>query len=543
MKKYISFFVLLAVALTSSATERSATKMRQAALKTLSGAKVKSVLSKPTLEVYSDGTRFSIVSRDDRFPEVLAYGFGDFDIEQAPDNVKWWFERIQRSMEVTAYDDVPRHANRSYIPIKPMVETKWGQDTPYNNYCPTIGKTNAPTGCIATAMAQIMNYHQYPASANFVGRYKVNNRPYTESVNSTYLYPYKIAYGYYIPENSSSVIRLQYTVSEGNSIAELMRDCGYAVEMMYESDGSGAYSYMAGCALVEKFGYPQESVKYLMRDYFTDDEWMDMLYKELSIGCPVLYGGSSEKSGGHAFVFHGMDAEGRACVNWGWQGQFDGYYSIDVLNPGGEDFSEDEDMIIGIRPEARPDDAMSCFIADIPYTFSYNNILKKLTLNFPNGIFNAGIRTFTGRWYLVVEDVNNPNNTTYIDIPNTGGFIEFLSGYTGSFSHDFIATSSYRIYVATKDTDEADWQKVRTIGGAFYYEMTVSDKGIVTIADSPTFVTSSADNTAVRDILYQPESTSSDVRYYDMQGRELSNPTKGFVIRRQGGETKKIFIK
>lgn len=547
MRKFILSLVILTVALSATATERSAEKMRQAALKTLNRTKAKSVISKKTLEVYSDGMQFSIVSRDDRFPEVLAYGYGNFDIEQAPDNVKWWFDRIQHSMEIAIKENTFRRAIKNYSPIAPLMETKWGQGTPYNNYAPIIGNEKAPTGCVATAMAQMMNYQRYPASASFEGSYTVNGQVHTGIVSTEYSWPYKLAYGYYLPTADAQVANMSYLPSQGNSVARLMQDCGYAVNMDYALEGSGAFTYMAGIAFTEKFGYPQASVKYLMREYYSDEEWMDLLHTELENDSPILYAGSSNRSGGHAFVFHGMDTEGRFFVNWGWQGQFDGYYAFDILNPDGEDFSEGEEMVIGVRSTALPTDiAQSCFATDTPYEFSYDNTTKELTTTFTSFIFNATCYNFTGRWSFVIEDLGNSDNTEYLDLDRFDE--EALKPWWGYNAQTLNAEltfdpGSYRIYFATLDKGETNWQYVRTIGGPIYYDMTVTADGVVTIAETPTYTTSNPGATAIREIRQQSTTTSSEVRYYDLQGREVNGTTKGVIIRRQGNETKKVVVK
>lgn len=546
MKKHIFLWTFLVSVLAASATERPAVKMRQAAFKTLNEIKAKRVISSSTLEVYSDGERFSIVSRDDHFPEVLAYGFGHFNIEEAPDNVKWWFDRIQHSMERAIAKNVSRNTGRTYVPIDPMVETKWGQGIPYNNYAPIVRNEKAPAGCMATAMAQMMNYQQYPASANFEGTYSVGNLTHRENVNSTYLWPYQLAYGYYLPTaDAEEVSKISYTPKQGNNVAALLRDCGYAVNMSYNNSGSGAITFNAGAAFVEKFDYPRESVKYLMRDYFTDEEWMDMLYAELASNSPVLYAGGSDKSGGHAFVIHGMDADGLAFVNWGWQGQFDGYYAIDMLNPSDEDFSDDEEMVIGVRPAPLQTDVIqSCFATDTPYVFSYDNEAKELTIEFTSFVFNATCYAFTGRWCLVVEDVANSDSVEFIDMLDEGFVLEGYYGFSPWSDSDTLTfePGTYRLYFATLDAGEAQWQYVRTAGGSFYYDMVVAADGTVTIASAPTFVTSEPNiPLAIYDVPQQSPATSSVVRYYDLQGREVGSETRGLVIMKQGNTVRKVF--
>ena len=538
-----------------SAAERPTTKMRKAAAKTLDVSKAKVTLSKPTLDVYNDGKRFAIVSRDDRFPALLAYGLGNFDIDKAPANVKWWFEAVQRSMDKAVKENVTRRATAVYTPVTPFVVTKWGQTTPYNNYCPVFekDKTKAPTGCMATAMAQIINYQEYPASAKFEGSYTVDDIEKTAMVESTYNYPYNIAYGNYLPTADGEVEQMSYTPLQGNKIAALMRDCGYSIGMNYNANASGGLSVFSGAAFIEKFGYPKASVKYLQRYFYADEDWMDMVYSELQNKTPIVYAGSSKDSGGHAFVLHGMDAEGLVFVNWGWSGAYDGYYDINVLTPGVDDFSGAQEMVIGARPTALSTDVWhSIFATEEPYTLSFDNNNKKLILKLVEGIYNQACLVFKGKWVLLLENIDNPEKTEYLDLIDEGEFIDIFHGYgSGTITWELtIEPGTYHIYVATADVGEANWQYVRTFGGCFYYDMTVEDNGTVTISTTPTFTTATApeapeipEPTGIQNILAKPIVSVEPVRYFDLQGREVNGSTKGLLIRRQGDEVKKVIVR
>ena len=559
MRKIALSLLFLTVAVfTVSAAERSVAKMRQAALRSLNSTKAECVLNKKTLEVFTDGNRFSIVSRDDRFPAVLAYGNGNFDVNNMPSNVKWWLEHTQRCMELAIEGKASVRAPKTYTPVAPLMTTKWGQDSPYNDMCPRISgdekdqdSPRASTGCVATAMAQIMNYQQYPATVHFNGASYLGDELYEErEIQSIYSWPYLIAYGSYLPDGYTSMkdIKSQsYSVIQGKHVATLLRDCGYAVNMEYTEEGSGAVVVDASNALVNKFDYPKQSVKYYYNSFYTAEEWMDILYAELVNGCPVLYSGTDEQSGGHAFVLHGMDADGLAYVNWGWDGLYDGYYAVSMLTPGGEDCNFSEvgvDMITGIRPTVLSTDIiLSLFATDKPYQFGYDNDTHKLSLTLSAALYNMTSRDFKGRWCLVIENVNNPEDIEYEDLMEVGDIVKYWSGYdaqTVTFDATFIK-GTYHIYMATLDEGETAWQYVRTVGGAFYYDLTVDDKGKATFAETPTFITGGTSPTAIRYIRQQPNDNS--VRYYNLQGQEVNSSTKGLIIRKQGNEMKKVMVK
>lgn len=555
-KLSLSLLFLIVAVLTISAAERSVAKMRQAALRSLNSTKAECVLNKKTLEVYTDGRRFSIVSRDDRFPAVLAYGNGNFDVNKIPSNVKWWLEHTQRCMELAIEGKASVRAPKSYTPVAPLMTTKWGQGYPYNDMCPRISgderdqdSPHAPTGCVATAMAQILNYQQYPSEVRFNGACYLGDELYEErEIQSTYSWPFLIAYGSYLPDGYTSYEDTKsqsYSVIQGKRIATLLRDCGYAVEMEYTEYGSGASTPDAGNAFVNKFNYPEQSVKFYYNWYYTAEEWMDILYAEFVNGCPVLYSGTDAQSGGHAFVLHGMDVDGLVYVNWGWDGLYDGYYTVGMLTLDDCNFSEvEEDMITGIRPTALSTDAvMSVFATDEPYQFEYDNETKALSLILKQGIYNLNCQDFKGRWCLVVENVNDSEDILFSDLIDEGTIVEYWSGY-GAQTVSFDATfgkGTYHIYMATLDEGETVWQYVRTVGGAIYYDLTVDANGKVTIADKPTFTTGGASPTAIRSIRQQTNDNS--VRYYNLQGQEVNGSFKGLLIHKQGNEMKKVVVK
>ena len=562
MKKPILSLLLLIVAITLSAAERSNSMMRRAAVSNLNASTAKVTLSKPTLDVYNDGKQFAIVSRDDRFPAVLAYGMGNFDIEKAPDNVKWWFEAVQRSMDKAIKQNNPRRADVAYTPVAPMMTTKWGQDSPFNDMCPRESgnehdteSPRSPSGCVATAMAQIMNYHQYPASVKFTGSCYLNDGEeiYDErEIQSTYSWPYLISYGSYLPDGYTSmadVITQDYTPLQAKRIATLLRDCGYAIGMSYTQDGSGAPSYIAGSAFLDVFKYPQQSVKYWDRIYYSDKEWMDLLQTEMLNNSPVLCGGfDSELKAGHAFVFHGMDAEGKVYVNWGWLGLYDGYYAIDLLTPSeSDDFSYRQEVVTGIRPEALATDvARSLFATDSPYKFSYNSATTELSYELVDGLYNLTYADFVGRLCVVIENESNPSETQLFDFLEEGEILSPLWGFIPQknlLGKETFAPGTYRIYFASKADDEESWQYARTVGGPIYYEATVGADGKMTISETPTYISGSEVPSAIREVNKPTVNGTSVPRYFDLQGREVNGSTKGLIIRRQGDEVKKVLVR
>ena len=159
-------------------------------------------------------------------------------------------------------------------------------------------------------------------------------------------------------EMRSQYVGGNYTTEEANAVAELMHACGVAVDMEYSPSSSGAYSFKVGQALIDYFGY-DENLGYVCRQYFTSEEWINMIKTELSERRPVLYNGAS-KDVGHEFVFDGYDSQDMVHVNWGWGGLNNGYFevvSLDPSSPGigggtnlGGGFIYQQGMLIGLQP-------------------------------------------------------------------------------------------------------------------------------------------------------------------------------------------------
>jgi hypothetical protein len=363
------------------AGERTKEEMRMAALNTLSiknktrgvvtkTSDLKEYLTKEKLSVFGcEDLGFAVVTSDDSFEEVIGYSVTNFSGEM-PCGFKWWLEAANEVME-NAKGQIPSRSHSRGVTQKssvgPLITTKWGQNKPYNNKCIlTIeGKDySLVTGCVATAMAQVMNYYKYPKKGkgenSYIKRYQYNSsiiehKFYSKFENSYYDWNNMLDdYSGYWYSNTEN----QYT----NAVSLLMSDCGIAVNMNYNTGSSGASSYNVPIGLKKYFSYTfwdETNTKYNRNDYSNND-WMNLIYSALNNNHPILYCGSG--TGGHMFVIHGYDSNGKVYVNWGWDGRYDGYYMIDMLTPGTHNYNYNQEMIIPI-PEG---DVVETF-----YTLSY----------------------------------------------------------------------------------------------------------------------------------------------------------------------------
>lgn len=309
--------------------------------------------SAPAAYVYSRGMQgFMIVSADDVAAPVLGYSDdNDFDVNNIPDNMRAWLgfyaDEIAWARENGASVYTPQKSTRAdRSSIAPMITTTWSQEAPYNGMCPKIGSKQTVTGCVATAMAQIMNYHRYPTAAGSgKASVSVNGTTYTMDFSQT-------VFDWNNMLNSYSGTSNQ---TQKDAVALLMKACGYSVDMNYTTSASGAVQAKVAGALIYNFGY-DKGVADVQRGCYTTSDWNDLIYAQLAKKQPVQYGGQSS-AGGHSFVCDGYSQNNYFHINWGWGGMSDGYFLLSALDPesqgtggsgNGSGFDSDQDAVINI---------------------------------------------------------------------------------------------------------------------------------------------------------------------------------------------------
>lgn len=273
--------------------------------------------------IFSRNNSFIAVSADDRAEALLAYSDNSFNPEDMPAALVWWLSEYAREIEALPQEAIAatsESAADTKAPIEPLVKTHWNQSEPYNNKCPLVNGKRAVTGCIATALAQIMNYHRYPA----VGQGSITN-----STNGTTLDFSTVTFDWDNMEDSYSE---NSSVEQEDAVATLMYAAGMAVDMRYSSSESGAKSDVIAEAMYKYFNY-DKSIYTAYRDYYGIKDWNDFVYNQLVEYGPVQYSGTNSQGGGHSFVCDGYSTDGYFHINWGWGGVSDGYYKLSALDP------------------------------------------------------------------------------------------------------------------------------------------------------------------------------------------------------------------
>ncbi|MCH5224459.1 MAG: C10 family peptidase [Muribaculaceae bacterium] len=312
----------------------------------------------PSLYVFRQaGEGFMILSADDVAAPLLGYSdTGTFDPDNIPPALQSWLNGYQEQIEYMRLNDINEtfeESTRASLPnwsgVGPLVKTTWDQNEPYDELCPKIGNVTCPTGCVATAMAQVMNYFKYPekgqGSISYISEGSQNLQLEMDFSATTFDWDNML-------NNYES--NVNYPANQVTAVATLMKAAGYAVRMNYNTGQSGAVSGYIPGALITYFGY-DPSAMFVSRNQKTYTEWATLIYNNLKNVGPVIYDGDTATSGGHSFVCDGY-SNGFFHFNWGWAGVSDGYYRLDALNPtalgtggaaGGFNFRQD--AVVNIR--------------------------------------------------------------------------------------------------------------------------------------------------------------------------------------------------
>ena len=280
--------------------------------------------------VFNDdtGKGFVVVAGDDKMGEVLAYSHeASIDMANLNPEARYLFDTYRQVFEVLGKNKGlttrAETATKATDDVQPLLKSKWGQDYPYSK------QTQYVTGCVATAVAQVMYYHKWPAQGKGQESYKVT---FDNTVRSADFTKSHYDWDNMLPDYN----RRNVTTKQEDAVALLMNDVGIATNMQYTDRASSTQSYMAERALRNYFDYDASMVT---RSYEGVDKFIEIVKKELRNGFPLYISGDSKTGGGHAWVCDGFDKEDMFHMNFGWNGQADGYYSLatlDVKSTGSE---------------------------------------------------------------------------------------------------------------------------------------------------------------------------------------------------------------
>lgn len=375
---------------------------------------------------------FVVVGNVEGHERVLGSSPSRYDADAMPCGLRWWLDAVSRaSRHPEAPEETASTHRASYTSTPNFLTTTWGQWSPFNDLCPKDDDNKTcPTGCAATAIAQVMRYYQWPQQGHGIGEYHIIDdnrnilRTETEAISGVYDW-----------QNMTDSYKSTATDVEKEAVATLMADCGKAVEMRYNIKGSGAYVFNQALGMARHFSYDSLAMNYLQRAHFSRDEWLAVIAEEIQHHRPVLYAGYSKQngaSGGHAFILSGMESDGRVYVNWGWNGSHDGFFELYGLTVGNNSLADDQEMIIGIYPadgtspggEYRSQ--WSVYKWDRPYLATD----KSIYINY-YWVINQHFLPFTGDVGLLIESTDGQGYSQMKLLEEMyDGELGFEAGYT-----------------------------------------------------------------------------------------------------------------
>lgn len=279
----------------------------------------------------SQGPGFVIISGDDAARTVLGYSFDEeFPADNIPAHMVSWMGEIENQVRYIRENNLPPSqapASVSGQVVKELTTARWNQGSPYNRQCPYDGNVHSVTGCVATAMAIVLRYHKWPdAGVGVIPGYTTD----TKQINVP-----EIALGHeYDWDNMPMVFNGSSTTKNIQAVSRLMADCGAMIRMDYTANESGAFTTDIPAAFSTFMKY-DAGMSYHERGFYDDSRWHEMLQTEMNERGPLIFSGHSSY-GGHCFVLDGYTTDKYYRVNWGWGGSYNGYYSLDAMEPGGQ---------------------------------------------------------------------------------------------------------------------------------------------------------------------------------------------------------------
>ena len=387
------------------------------------------------LYIYNRGTNgFAIVAGDDSIEHpVIAYSQERaFDINKIAPATRELLTAW--SKQIAAAAGSPRAASRAIdygTDLCHYNTALWDQSEPYNREAPTIGGQRCLTGCVATAMAIIAYYHQWPEKGvGTTPEYSIDDLVVpANTLGRTYDYA-----------NMLSNYSNGYTDTQGDAVAALMKDMGTSVQMGYGVNESWAYFAPVATSMINHFGYSKQTL--LKTEYgYTYDEWVAALQQNLVHCGPTFMGAQNHNyTGGHAFILEGCTSTGYFYVNYGWSGYGNGCYLLPDF-----DYYRDQTVAFDMVPDRTGTSTYQDYLELITVSTNYRGLRSIATEYKPNepfglyigGIHNMGNVAFTGQVQIALCDktgtVKESLATLNVDqlerqyYTSTSGYVKFTS--------------------------------------------------------------------------------------------------------------------
>ena len=403
-------------------------------------------------------TGFVIVSADERVKPILGYSYNnDFVVEDMPDNILNWLDNYEKQIKAVIDNDFQADQairttwsrlrsgqavpTRSGTSVNPLLQTTWNQNCYYNQLCPidSSGPCNRVyAGCVATAMAQVMHYWEWPTQG-------FNSHSYTCDYGTLSV---DFSTATYNHDNMPNAVNSSTSTAQKEEVAKFIYHCGVAVDMDYGPDGSGAYSSDVPAALYNYFAYTDNGT-YQYKSNYSDSAWETLIKQELENMRPVYYSGHG--TGGHAFVCDGYDENSLFHFNWGWSGSSDGYFELSSLTPSSYDFSSSQGAAIGVQSAGT---FMRCSDTELSFSARVGEQSAPQTIMVCGHGLGASISVSVSGDFRVSK--NGYYYSTSLTLPSSGGklYLKYVPTHSGDVTDSLTLTAgSYSITVQLYGTD------------------------------------------------------------------------------------------
>lgn len=445
-----------------------------------------------------DDKGYIVAGADDRIPAVLGYSLkGQYDPTDIPLNMQAWLQSYSDQMAYLNNHPEAAAPRRTVSgkAISPLLTCHWDQIAPYNNSCPVDGDERSLTGCVATAMAQVMYFWQYPNySTTEIPGYTTEKRKIKMPAIAAGTL---IDWSNILPEYNGSE-----TEAQQQAVANLMLLCGTSVQMNYTSDFSGAWGGYVAQSLLSYFDYDVATV-YESHRVYRAAEWNQKVYDELKAGRPVYYDGSSSGSG-HAFVIDGYGGDDYFHVNWGWGGSSDDYFLLSILDPhnntgsgatsSADGYSFDQGAVFGaqpktgVQPTITPILSTNAAVALDGTQFTRNSVNEDFTFRVGFTHYNDMNSEYTFDWGVAYYDPNTlswyvPKGYYSTLAPEYGFFDPSKAPFTFSLGKG-VTNGTYIIKPVSRERGSTTWLFDK---GSDFYFITAVVKGNNLTLIPPTF--------------------------------------------------------
>lgn len=528
--------------------------------------------------VYNVGKEgFVVVSANDIFFPIVAYSLtGTYDPEELNSGFALWMKDVEYGMSeaikknqqptaraVEAWDAFLSGNSvdlRSTQAVS-LLETKWTQDNPFNLLCPKYSSNTTRAGCVAVAMAQIMNYWKYPKQGvGVIPSYTTitHSLKIPEIDLSSHTYDWSLILPEYTEEASEE---------SKMEVATLMYHCAVALNTDFRLHESSAYAKEVGAILKNYFGY-DKSLSYKKRNYYSNDDWTKILKKELDAGRPILYTGrlypeDFPRDDGHTFLCAGYDALGLFLFNWGREYDPETYLTIDNV-----EYPHSHEIIIGIKPDKNGTDADSYEIVIGPNTennyypdilVSDKDLMPGVRFTAKASFWNIGFAKFNGYLGFVLLD-SKGKSLGVVGSTEKGLSTNLeINQLTGLRSISCVAPANlpkgiYTLKAAILPSGKKDWQIVNAAAGnVSEIELRIGDFTSLEEMEESDIVIYQQDDCLTINTPFEEL-----VSVYNLQGKKLVSNKKGsgllklsigankqnlLVIKGSTGWTRKVFIK